>query len=367
MNKIHLHNILEQYIGRYNELNDINGNDEGYKWRAESCFKAHWNIDAEDFQSMFKKSFGEMSNLIDNSTVQPVGGILMLLNHTDEIEFVRTCFKELFSEDSGDIDSRQIRIETFVEKINGKIEKYAKGSWKYPQQRNNAIYYMNLWKPEDNYIFKSTEATEWANCIEFGDDFGSGNTFRLKKYYKMCDELLEELKKNEEIMELYKSRMEKEARGFDDQGHILVYDIIYCAKAYNLYKNVPSFQKLSTKERIKLAQKNEKREELLEQLAELSAEYENMSATAVLPDLTGQKCKHKLWGTGDIQSCQNNSLNVVFAGETKVFKYPDSINMFIYLENSEYVEKIHECQQIEKTIKSLENEINIIKRQLEAM
>ena len=54
MNKTHLHNILTQYIERYDELNDISGHDEGYKWRAESCFKANWDIDAADFQAMFK-------------------------------------------------------------------------------------------------------------------------------------------------------------------------------------------------------------------------------------------------------------------------------------------------------------------------
>lgn len=118
----------------------------------------------------------------------------MLLNHSEEIEFVREAFRILFSEDYGDIDARQNRVYDFIEKINTHIEKYVSGSWKYPQKINNAIYYLNMWRPEENYIFKSKEATDWANCIEFSDDFGEGETFSLKKYYQICNLMFRYLK-----------------------------------------------------------------------------------------------------------------------------------------------------------------------------
>ena len=85
MNTHNLNLIFEQYISHFAELNDVDGNDEGYKWRAESCFVEHWDIDAEDFVSMFKASTKEMSNLIDNATVQPIGGILLLLKQPNEV------------------------------------------------------------------------------------------------------------------------------------------------------------------------------------------------------------------------------------------------------------------------------------------
>ena len=87
MNKTHLYNILNQYIERYDEFDDDSptGNDEGYKWRVVREFKKHWDIDAEDFASMFKKAFEEVqkSNLIDNKTIQPIGGITLLLKYDD--------------------------------------------------------------------------------------------------------------------------------------------------------------------------------------------------------------------------------------------------------------------------------------------
>lgn len=60
---------------------------------------------------MFKNAMKETSNLFNNKTVRPIGGILMLLKREQEAEFVRKCFRELFPEDSGDLKKRQERIE----------------------------------------------------------------------------------------------------------------------------------------------------------------------------------------------------------------------------------------------------------------
>ena len=138
MNTANLKIVFDQYIEQFDYLNDKGGHDEGYKWRAESCFVEHWDIDAEDFPAMFKAAMHETSNLIDNATVQPINGISMLLKHEEEVEFVRECFRELFAEDDGDLDARLDRVDTFIEKINEKIDQYAHGSWKYPQKRNDS-------------------------------------------------------------------------------------------------------------------------------------------------------------------------------------------------------------------------------------
>ncbi len=326
MDKRNLAIVFDQYVARFDELNAIEGNDEGYKWRAESCFVASWDIDAEDFPAMFKASMREMSNLIDNKTVQPIGGILLLLKQPNEIEFVRQCFKELFSEDDGDIDARQDRIYAFMEKINERIDQYARGSWKYPQKMNDVIYYLNLWRPHENYIFKSTEATDWANCIEYGDDFGSGETFSLKKYYRMCDELLEEVRTNDAILELHEPRFAREARDFDDELHILVYDIIYCAHAYNFYAHAVSTT-TSSKERIRRAELRSQYEEALSRYnAALEARDAIAAHTDLTIDLTGKELKHKVFGMGTVRSHANGMLEIEFSVGVKKFQYPNAIS-----------------------------------------
>lgn len=322
MNKYHLNLIFEQYASRFAELNDVDGNDEGYKWRAESCFIEHWDIDAEDFVSMFKAAMGEMSNLIDNATVQPIGGILLLLKQPKEVEFVRECFRELYKEDGGDLDARQDRIYAFMDKMNAKIDQYVPGSWKYPQKMNNVIYYLNLRYPSDNYIFKATEAVEWANCIEYADDFGSGTTFSLAKYYKMCDELLSAVSENEEIMKLHSQRFKKEARGYDDKLHILVYDIIYCAHTYLFYTD-GIIQTTSAKERMMKAHIREQMEQLETELTaaiKCSQLYKDIPAHTI--DMIGMEVVHKTFGRGVILS-QTNGIQVIsFPVGEKKFQFP---------------------------------------------
>lgn len=61
MNKEHLQLIFDQYISRFDELDDLNGSDEGYKWRAVSCFLENWDIEADDFVSMFKAAMTDTS------------------------------------------------------------------------------------------------------------------------------------------------------------------------------------------------------------------------------------------------------------------------------------------------------------------
>ena len=324
MNATNLQLIFDQYIEQFDFLNDVDGHDEGYKWRAESCFVEHWDIDAEDFPAMFKAAMSETSNLIDNATVQPINGITMLLKHTDEVEYVRECFRDLFSADGGDLEARLDRIDAFIQKINAKIDQYAHGSWKYPQKRNDVIYYLNLWRPEENYIFKATEATDWANCIEFGDDFGSGETFSLAKYYRMCDELLAAVSQNDEIMKLHSLRFEKEAVGFDDELHILVYDIMFCAHNYNFY-NKAVISTTSTKARVNLAKAKEKIAALEESLRQTKDELNTAQAQASVPiEMVGQTVTHKVFKEGKIITQTGDVQLISFGMGEKKFQFPQA-------------------------------------------
>ena len=140
-------------------------------------------------------------------------------------------------------------------------------------------------------------------------------------------------------------RKNKKATNFDDNGHILVYDVIYCTKAYDLYKNIPTFKKLSTKQRMRLAETSEKREHFLERLSEVSAELESLSTSIKEPNITGEKVANKLWGVGTVVSCNDGLVEVEFPVGNKKFKYPDSINSFITLSTDKYNEAIEAYRQ----------------------
>ena len=368
MNRRNLDIIINEYVRRFDVLNEIDGNDEGYKWRAETCFKQYWDIDAEAFPAMFKQAMKETSNLIDNATVQPIGGILLLLKHESEVEYVRECFRNLFSDDGGNLIQRQERIEEFAANINARLDRYVAGSWKYPQKINNVIYYLNLWKPEENYIFKSTEATAWAYCIEYEDDFGSGATFSLWKYYRMCDELLAELPNYPELMRLHQERAAREMQGYDDQLHILVYDIIYCAYAYDLYYGM-QIEKVPAKERIKNAQLREAKEALQQQIVMKQQELLALSSDAIeLPDLVGKQMRSKAYGIGTVVSCTGDILALDFSGVQKKFKYPGALTQgFLVYEDTALLESLKRAEEAAKQRAWIEKEIEAFQNRLASM
>ena len=138
MNRKNLNTIIAIYLEQFDKLNDLLGNDESYKWRAQNTFDQYWDIDAKNFSEMFQLAMKDTKNLIDHNTVQPLGGIKALLKHDEE--FVRESFRMLFTDDGGDLQKRQDRIDQFMHQINSKIEQYYKGSWKYPQTRSSVIY-----------------------------------------------------------------------------------------------------------------------------------------------------------------------------------------------------------------------------------
>lgn len=357
MNATNLQLILDQYINQFDYLNDVDGHDEGYKWRAESCFVAHWDIDAEDFPAMFKAAMSETSNLIDNATVQPINGITMLLKHNDEVEYVRECFRDLFSDDGGNLEARLDRIDAFIQKINVKIDQYAHGSWKYPQKRNDVIYYLNLWRPEENYIFKATEATDWANCIEFGDDFGSGESFSLAKYYRMCDELLAAVSQNDEIMRLHSLRFEKEAFGFDDELHILVYDIMFCAHNYNFY-NKAVISTTSAKARVNLAKTKEKIAMLEETLRQTKEELDVAQSKASVPiEMVGQMVTHKVFKEGKILAQIGDVQLIAFGVGEKKFQFPQAYIGGFLKADAATMDRISASIELKKKVDELKTRI----------
>ncbi len=177
---------------------------------------------------MFKNAMKETSNLFDNKTVRPIGGILMLLKREQDAEFVRECFSELSAE----------------------------------------------------------------------------------------------LPKNKGLIRLHTKRFEKEARQFDDELHIWVYDIIYCFHVYGFYRNADVCNS-SAKGRSKVVKQQAERDELVLQISEKEEQLRALKEGAVeSPGLAGGMVTHKLIGTGKVTACIGNMLTVGFSTRQKSLLIP---------------------------------------------
>lgn len=174
MNIDNLHQLIGRYEQNYSLINNSK-NDEIFKWRAVRCFQDVWFDDRYEsypFAEKFRAATRECSVLVDNGQVSPSNGIVKMAEQ--EPEEVEHLFNEvLFADDNGDLELRQDHIEEFLEGIESVRQRCFPSFWKYSQDRHSAFTYLALYAPEDNYIYKYSEAEEFAKCIEYGIDIGS--------------------------------------------------------------------------------------------------------------------------------------------------------------------------------------------------
>lgn len=374
MNIDKLNRVLANYIEKYDLLNNKEHN-EIYKWEAVHYFQNNWNINCEDFGEMFKSAMGRSENIIDNSIVQPCNGIIFLCKQdTKMMEEVRAEFQKLLVTDNGDYKKRLSKIDAFVSAINAMLQKVACGKWKYNQNRRAVIMYLSFIEPEDNYMFKSTEAKVFSECIEFGDEIGSGQSFRLDTYYRMCNELVNIIKENKELCGLLNAKLEYISKDkneaeqsiitMEGKYNILAYDIIYCANAYGLYNGILQKEHVKlgsatqriVEQKAYMKELYEKRNILIRELEAISEDKDKLQ----FPVLIGIQLKNIRYGLGTVIEQKGNYLTVQFLTENKKFALPDAISKG-YL-RGDNVELVDLCKKVSELIDKEEKSIREIRR-----
>ena len=368
MNRENLDKLISNYIANFDLINN-DVNMEYYKWEAVKHFQDHWDIDAPDFAAMFREAIRLTYNLINNRFVQPTNGIVQLAEQPEFTESVRQMFKDLLVDDNGDIDKRQDKIHAFLDKADKLLNAYYSGTWKYAQDMRTVIFYLSLLEPDKNYMFKSTQAKEFMYCIEYGNDFGSGENFSLKKYCAMCDELVSAIKDTPELVELHQSRLTDNMWANDD-FHILAYDIIYSGIVYNLYNNItivkPNRNKTKSQSHQEAAQ--EKRTELSIELAAVSSQLNESLQNRANFDgfcVKGLEVTHKMFGKGIVLSHDSGMLSIKFGEQEKRFQMPQGFsNGFLKTDSEEIMETFFEIARIDAEIAKLKSQQSSIERQL---
>lgn len=323
MNDDNLRELLDRYCGRIPVLYG-DKHDELFKWKAVKTFRDVWfspEAASEPFSVMFAAACRDSSVLINNSQVSPTNGIVKLAEA--EPETVRRLFTDvLFAPDGGEIDRRQDNMESFLERIEAVRVKYYPQCWKYKQDRHAASCYLTFFAPEDNYIYRFSDADEFAKRIEYGVDIGSGANFRLSAYYKMCDRIAEAIKEDTQLMKAHFDSL-RDCHYRDESMHILTFDLMYCSRTYNLYAGM---EYLSKKESVKKHQETQRREDEDRKRGEMIAglrederalkiemeKYEDIS-------LLNVEVTQKQYGTGTVICQQGNLITVRFSDAEKSF------------------------------------------------
>lgn len=367
MNSENLHELINKYEENYAYFNDKD-HDEIFKWKAVSKFRKVWFSDDKpnDFSQFFKEARKDFSVLVDNAQVAPTSGIIKLAEkYPQEVE---NLFRNvLFAEDNGDIDLKQKHIDSFIDGIEALRQKEFPRYYKYKQDRHAASCYMACFDPEHNYIYRYSEAEVFACYIEFGLDIGSGENFKLKNYYKLCDVIVDALKEHPTLIDKYHQLVYSDDYYPDESLHLLAFDLMYCCRNYNLYYGMTHIPKKDSVKSYKLEQlrqqQEDERQQELQKLNSQKLELELSIEPYKDISLVDVEVLHKIYGKGIITSQKINQITVKFENVEKRFmihkQYVPNLPTF---ENDEevleafttYADVMKQIEQIERQIKKLQ-------------
>lgn len=366
MNQDNLACLFHNYIAHFQELNDPTGANEKYKWDAVEQLQKCWDMAERDLSDMIKRSFSLSYNLVNNRIVQPASGLVAVARV--EPEAVRTALNALLV-DTDNADRKQDQILDFVDDINALLEKHFPGKWKYTQDVRAAICYLSMIKPADNYMFKSTPAHYFARYMEYADDIGYGQTFKLRSYYAMCDQLVECIKANPDIIAIDATR---NCTWSDPSYHILAYDLIYCFGVYHLkdgMKAPVSSQKASALQQEKnRAQKTAELQVKIEQLQDQIDEIQKQIDALPKCMLEGMTMSTRAFGKTTIIRQVDQYLYFESGGKERQFVLPGCIvNGFLIPDDSAIVERYQREDAMRKKLAELDNRQKTLNRELAAL
>lgn len=352
MNTENMEQVISCYIKNFAMINDEE-HQEYYKWQI--CHEFPFLMDEalnssdENFPKALYKAKACTSNIIDSFT-QPFYGLVKFAE--EEPATVKQMFKDLYAPDNGDLNLQMKRIETFINCSNELLEKYYPGSYLYKQNSHSVSSYLFLYDPEHHYMYKANECNTMANCIEFYDSWGSGDNIKLDVFYRMCDEMIEYIKKSHALLTTNQSRYDGELK-FSREGelhpdlnkHILLFDIIYCSRVYSLFDTI-SFSRPNSKEKKLLLEYKNKAQKLKEEY-DVAKELNDMLNEAIEYFSSavdnGDIVNHKKYGQGTVTSINGKYIYIKFSDEVeeKQFGLPVVIaNGILSYANDDFEEKV---------------------------
>jgi len=376
-----LQKVLENYSEKFESFNS-DENHEIYKWTAVSRFQKYWDLDAENFGAMFKNAMGGDESLISESSYQPINGVVFLCKHSHDIqEAVRGEFRKLLASDDSDYAARQKRAEAFVTNMNSLLEMVASDKWKYHQEISSALMFLTFSDPEDNFLYKENEVKAFMQYTGVDDDIITDDSIDLTRYYRMCNEIVEELQQHSEITEAVDDALQEEADRSDDSSvteidgdnHILAFDIIYCALNYELYDEMPAATRKKRRKKTAASaeseQKKNEEDRIKKEIRGLKAKKKKLVESRdemTAPSLKGSKAVHKKFGEGIVTEQNDRYLTVSFDGVgEKKFILPEAVTKGFLTFSDEVSENCMKIHELDASIHQTELQERALEAQLE--
>ena len=173
---------------------------EKFKWEAVKCFQDNWDIDADNFTEMLKKSLAKTENLLSSKNNFPKDTIINLAKlYPNE---VCKMFIELFDESKNIYE----RISTFKENSEALFKKSEETDNRHYQTENAITIYLWLRYPDKYYIYKFSDAVAVSNKLESNYIFKRGEfANNIENFFDFYDEICLKLQSDTELKSMLNS------------------------------------------------------------------------------------------------------------------------------------------------------------------
>ena len=221
--------IIAHYKANFETVNK----QERYKWSAIHWYKQHWDIDAPDFAKMLTAAFSKASNLLSSGMYYPYKMITDYANQNPEA--VRDIFRTLHDEQRPFAERYQIfkdSCQTWIEQLMKTMQDRSK-SLNHYQDPRAVLVYLTFQYPEKYYLFKSTMYSTFRDRVGFVEPPSKTKSVmqKIENYFQMCDVILEEVRKDSELLSMHKSRLDGNCYQ-DEALHLLTMDIVFYGSNY---------------------------------------------------------------------------------------------------------------------------------------
>lgn len=221
--KIRLKEILVEYKKQFVQKQ---WPDENFKWEAVKCFQDNWDVNADDFSGMLKKSLSKTDALLASPNNFPAQMIIKFAEIVPEE--VRSMFLVLFDE------SRDVyeRIDTFKQKSYGLLERYGSGAKHHYQKENPICTYLWLRYPDKYYVYKFREVKAVSDELQSDYIFKTGDyTNNIRNFLAFYNEICAELQQDEELKNMLASQI-TETHYPDTELRTLTMDVGFFIRTY---------------------------------------------------------------------------------------------------------------------------------------
>lgn len=202
MNLDNLHTLIDRYEDNL-AVTMGSVSHEQFKWEAVCIFRTAWfapNAMEQPFSVLFNQARKGCGLLIDNSRMSATGGVVKMAEQ--EPSAVQELFLDLQSVSTDpDLRVRRDHIVDFGDKMELLRQKLFPRNWKYKHTFHDVSCYLSFFAPEQNYIYRATDAKLMAKYIGFEKPLGSGWYIDLNAYYEMCDIIVAALKEHPSLLQ----------------------------------------------------------------------------------------------------------------------------------------------------------------------